>query len=178
MGKPGVNVVTIVAWAGVGKSTLVNHWLRRMASDRYRSAELFLVGPSTDRAAVGGLRSQMNFLMRLYLVWRSRSTARNGLGKGRKIGQTYRQSSYLIGSRRLEPLQNPPGSQEGRIREPALQALMRELAAFNTGLCVVTTRLPVADLADHERTSTLRLTSNNYQATPALSCCERWALRV
>ena len=34
---------------------------------------------------------------------------------------------------------------------------MRELAAFNTGLCVVTTRLPVADLADHERTSTLRL---------------------
>jgi hypothetical protein len=35
-----VNVVTIVAWAGVGKSTLVNHWLRRMATDRYRSAEL------------------------------------------------------------------------------------------------------------------------------------------
>jgi hypothetical protein len=25
-----VNVVTIVAWAGVGKSALVNHWLRRM----------------------------------------------------------------------------------------------------------------------------------------------------
>jgi serine/threonine protein kinase len=35
-----VNVVTIVAWAGVGKSALVNHWLRRMASDDYRSAEL------------------------------------------------------------------------------------------------------------------------------------------
>jgi hypothetical protein len=28
-----VNVVTIVAWAGVGKSTLVNHWLRQMAAD-------------------------------------------------------------------------------------------------------------------------------------------------
>jgi serine/threonine protein kinase len=35
-----VNVVTIVAWAGVGKSTLVNHWLRSMANDNYRSAEL------------------------------------------------------------------------------------------------------------------------------------------
>ena len=34
-----VNVVTIVAWAGVGKSTLANHWLRRMATDHYRSAE-------------------------------------------------------------------------------------------------------------------------------------------
>ena len=34
------NVVTIVAWAGVGKSTLVNRWLRGMAAENYRSAEL------------------------------------------------------------------------------------------------------------------------------------------
>jgi hypothetical protein len=56
----------------------------------------------------------------------------------------------------LEPLQNPPGPQEGRLREPSLQALLRELAAFNNGLCVITTRSPVADLADHERSSALR----------------------
>jgi len=56
----------------------------------------------------------------------------------------------------LEPLQNPPGPQEGRLREPSLQALLRQLAAFNTGLCVITTRMPVADVADHERTSGLR----------------------
>jgi tetratricopeptide (TPR) repeat protein len=56
----------------------------------------------------------------------------------------------------LEPLQNPPGSQEGRLREPSLQALLRELAAFNSGLCVITTRLAVLDLADYEPTSALR----------------------
>jgi hypothetical protein len=56
----------------------------------------------------------------------------------------------------LEPLQNPPGPQEGRVREPSLQALLRELAAFNTGLCVITTRLPVGDIADHDGTSVLR----------------------
>ena len=56
----------------------------------------------------------------------------------------------------LEPLQNPPGPQEGRVREPSIQALLRELAAFNTGLCVITTRLPVADLADHEGSSAPR----------------------
>ena len=55
----------------------------------------------------------------------------------------------------MEPLQNPPGPREGRLREPSLQALLRELAAFNMGLCVITTRTLVADLADHERTSTL-----------------------
>jgi hypothetical protein len=56
----------------------------------------------------------------------------------------------------LEPLQNPPGPQEGRLREPSLQALVRELAAFNKGLCLITTRTPVADIADHEGGSTLR----------------------
>ena len=49
-----------------------------------------------------------------------------------------------------------PGPQEGRVREPSIQALLRELAAFNTGLCVISTRLPVADIADHEGTSALR----------------------
>jgi predicted ATPase len=33
---------------------------------------------------------------------------------------------------------------------------LRELAAFNKGLCVITTRLPVADLSDHEGTSAPR----------------------
>lgn len=32
---------------------------------------------------------------------------------------------------------------------------LRELAAFNTGLCVISTRTPFADIADHERTSVL-----------------------
>ena len=56
----------------------------------------------------------------------------------------------------LEPLQNPPGPQEGRLREPSLQAMLRQLAAFNSGLCVITTRISVADMADHERTSSPR----------------------
>src|ERR1700716_2478094 len=53
-----------------------------------------------------------------------------------------------------EPL--PPRCRPKNALRPSLQALLRELAAFNTGLCVITTRLPVADLADHERTSALR----------------------
>src|SRR6202011_4952343 len=76
--------------------------------------------------------------------------------KGERLAKlvAYRRTLLVLDG--LEPLQNPPGQQEGRLREPSLQALMRELAAFNTGLCVVTTRTPVADIADHERTSALR----------------------
>jgi len=32
---PSINIVSCVAWAGVGKSTLVKHWLQRLAQDRY-----------------------------------------------------------------------------------------------------------------------------------------------
>ena len=49
----------------------------------------------------------------------------------------------------LELFQNPDGPQRGRLHEPCLQALLCELAAFNAGLCLVTTRLPVADIADN-----------------------------
>jgi hypothetical protein len=77
----------------------------------------------------------------------------------------------------LEPLQNPPGPQEGRLREHSLQALLRELASFNTGLCVITTRLPVADIAEHERASALRRDWNKYPAMPVRDCSERWALK-
>jgi serine/threonine protein kinase len=62
-----VNVVTIVAWAGVGKSTLVNHWLRRMAADHYRSAELIFGWSFYRQGTSGRLRPRMNFLMRVSL---------------------------------------------------------------------------------------------------------------
>ena len=48
-----INVVTIVAWAGVGKSTLVNHWLRRMDAKRYSSAQL-VIGWSLYRQCSSG----------------------------------------------------------------------------------------------------------------------------
>ena len=76
--------------------------------------------------------------------------------KGERLAKLVAHRRTLLILDGLEPLQNPPGQQEGRLREPSLQAVLRELAAFNTGLCVITTRLPVADIADHERTSALR----------------------
>ena len=118
---------------------------------------LFLVGPSTDRAAVGSTSSADEFLDAT-LTWFGDPDPRLGTAweKGERLAKLVAHRRTLLVLDGLEPLQNPPGPQEGRLREPSLQALMRELAAFNTGLCVITTRTPVADIADHERTSALR----------------------
>jgi tetratricopeptide (TPR) repeat protein len=152
-----VNVVTIVAWAGVGKSTLVNHWLRRMAAEHYRSAQLVFAWSFYRQGTSGGTSSADEFLDAA-LTWFGDTDPRVGTAweKGERLAKLVAQRRTLLVLDGLEPLQNPPGQQEGRVREPSLQALLRELAAFNTGLCVITTRLPVADLADHERTSALR----------------------
>ena len=57
-----VNVVTIVAWAGVGKSTLINHWLRGMAAEHYRSAELVYGWSFYRQGSSGGTSSADEFL--------------------------------------------------------------------------------------------------------------------
>jgi serine/threonine protein kinase len=152
-----VNVVTIVAWAGVGKSTLVNHWLRRMAAKHYRSAEL-VFGWSFYRQGSSGDTSSADEFLDAALTWFGDPDPRLGTAweKGERLAKLVAHRRTLLVLDGLEPLQNPPGPQEGRLREPSLQALLRELAAFNTGLCVITTRLPVADLADHAGTSALR----------------------
>jgi serine/threonine protein kinase/predicted ATPase len=149
-----VNVVTIVAWAGVGKSTLVNHWLRRMATEHYRSAEL-VFGWSFYRQGSSGDTSSADKFFDAALNWFGDPDPRLGTDweKGERLAKLVAHRRTLLLLDGLEPLQNPPGAQEGRLREPSLQALLRELAAFNTGLCVITTRTPVADIADHEHTS-------------------------
>jgi serine/threonine protein kinase len=152
-----VNVVTIVAWAGVGKSTLVNHWLRRMAVEHNRSAKL-VFGWSFYRQGSSGDTSSADEFVDAALTWFGDPDPRIGTAweKGERLAKLIADRRTLLILDGLEPLQNPPGPQEGRVREPCLQALLRELAAFNTGLCIITTRLPVADIADHERTSAPR----------------------
>ena len=152
-----VDIVTIVAWAGVGKSTLVNHWLREMAARHYDCAEL-VYGWSFYRQGTSGGTSSADEFLDAALTWFGDPDPRIGTAweKGERLAKLISHRRTLLILDGLEPLQNPPGAQEGRLRDPSLQALLKELAAFNTGLCVITTRLPIADIADHERTSAPR----------------------
>jgi serine/threonine protein kinase len=151
-----INIVSIIAWAGVGKSTLVNHWLAGTAIEHYRSAEVVFGWSFYRQGSRGGTSSADEFLDAA-LTWFGDPDSRIGTAweKGERLANLIAHRRTLLILDGLEPLQNPPGTQEGRLREPSLQALLRELAAFNKGLCVITTRLPVADIADRDGTSVL-----------------------
>src|ERR1700760_3305243 len=128
-----------------------------MAAEHYRSAQL-VFGWSFYRQGTSGGTSSADEFLDSALIWFGDPDPRIGTAweKGERMAKLVAQRRTLLVLDGLEPLQNPPGPQEGRLREPSLQALLRQLAAFNMGLCVITTRLPIADIADHEHTSSLR----------------------
>jgi predicted ATPase len=128
-----------------------------MAAEQYRAAQLVFAWSFYRQGTSGGTSSADEFIDAA-LTWFGDPDPRLGTAweKGERLAKLISHRRTLLVLDGLEPLQNPPGPQEGRLREPSLQALLRELAAFNTGLCVVTTRTPVADIADREHTSALR----------------------
>src|SRR6516225_8676375 len=127
-----------------------------MAAEKYRSAQL-VFGWSFYRQGTSGGTSSADEFLDAALTWFGDPDPRLGTAweKGERLAKLVGHRRTLLVLDGLEPLQNPPGPQEGRLRDPSLQALLRELAAFNMGLCVITTRLPIADLSDHEGSSAL-----------------------
>jgi hypothetical protein len=128
-----------------------------LAAEQYRSAQL-VFGWSFYRQGTSGGTSSADEFLDAALHWFGDPDPRIGSAweKGERLAKLVGHRRTLLVLDGLEPLQNPPGAQEGRLRDPSLQALLRELAAFNMGLCVITTRMPVVDLSDHEGSSALR----------------------
>src|SRR6266403_1448540 len=104
-----INLVTIVAWGGLGKSTLINHWLRRMAADHYRSAEL-VFSWSFYRQGTSGETSSADEFLDAALAWFGDPDPRLGTAweKGERLAKLVAHRRTLLVLDGLEPLQNPP----------------------------------------------------------------------
>ena len=91
---------------------------------------------------------------------RRRPGSRAGIGtaweKGERLAKLISQRRTLLVLDGLEPLQNPPGPQEGRVRDLPSGRFCASLPRSTEDLCVITTRLPIADVANHENTSAPR----------------------
>jgi tetratricopeptide (TPR) repeat protein len=153
--NPATNIVTFVAWGGVGKTALVNHWVRRLAARNYDGAarvyawSFYSQGTSETQAATA------EYFINDALGWFGDPDPAAGSpwDKGERLAHLIRAQRTLLVLDGLEPLQQPPnelGLIEGRLKEQSMQALLRELAAGQPGLCVISTRVPVAGLEDYE----------------------------
>lgn len=150
----GTVIVEFVAPGGVGKTSLVKQWLQEMRRDGWRGAQrvygwsFFSQGSSDDRQA-----SEDLFISEA-LQWFGVKVdaALAPADKGRWLAQAVAASRTLLVLDGLEPLQYPPGPMGGRLRAPGVEALLDYLASGGApGLCMVTTRERVEDLAEYER---------------------------
>ncbi|TKJ39738.1 hypothetical protein CEE37_10700 [candidate division LCP-89 bacterium B3_LCP] len=142
------NVISLVAFGGVGKSALVNVWLNNMAQDHYRGAQrvygysFYSQGTSEDKQA------SADPFIAAALEWFGDPDPTEGSPwqKGERLANLVREGRTLLILDGLEPIQYPPGEMGGQLRDPGMQSLLRGLSSHNPGLCVVTTRLEVEDL--------------------------------
>lgn len=149
----GTNVVSLVAWGGVGKSTLANKWLERMAGDNYRGARRIYAW-SFYSQGTGERITSADLFINDALKWFGDTdpTAGSPWDKGERLARLVQSEKTLLVLDGLEPLQSPHAHERGKIKDPALMTLLTELACDNLGLCLITTREQVSDITEFETT--------------------------
>ncbi len=147
----GTNLVSLVAMGGAGKSAVATHWLGRMARNRYRSAKK-VFGWSFYSQGTSDTAASADAFMEKALDWFGYTGDRSISGdqKGLILAGLVQKTRTLLILDGMEPIQYPPGFQEGRIKDPGLRELVQTLAVKNPGLCLITTRVEVADVADYQ----------------------------
>ena len=148
--SPQKNIVTLVAWGGVGKTALVNTWLINMRQDNFRGAERVFGWSFYSQGASESKQASADVFIAAALKWFGdpEPDAGSPWEKGERLAEYVRKQKTLLILDGLEPLQHPFREQEGKIKDPGLQSLVRELANYNPGLCIISTRLQVDDLMD------------------------------
>ena len=155
-GSPKQNIVTIVAWGGVGKTSLVAHWTAlKLARSGHGSIERYfdwsfyhqgtrregnISGASNVASADIFIKEALEFFGDRDLAMSNADAWQKGERLARLVGQ-YRTLLILDG---LEALQD---AKTGDLRDEALCVLLRGLAANNRGLCIITTRQHLSELA-------------------------------
>jgi tetratricopeptide (TPR) repeat protein len=146
---PTTHVLTIVAFGGVGKTSLVAHWAAGLAQRDFDGASYFDWSFYSQGTREQGGASADQFINRALEFFGDPELAAGAASpwdKGARLAQLVAERRALLVLDGLEPLQYPPGPLAGELRDPAIAALLKGLAQRNPGLCVVTTRERVSDL--------------------------------
>lgn len=148
---PAKHLLTIVAFGGVGKTSLVIEWMARQAAAAWPGFErVFDWSFYSQGTREQGAASADVFVAKALEFFgdaQMAASATSPWDKGARLAQLVAQRPTLLVLDGLEPLQHPPGPLAGTLKDPALETLLKGLAQQNPGLCLVTTRERVTDLA-------------------------------
>ena len=150
--KKRPRVLGFVALGGEGKTSLVAKWLAGLAGKDWPGCESafawsFYSQGSPEQVAVSSdlfLAEALKFFGDPEMA----GSAQGAYEKGQRLAELVGGQRSLLILDGVEPLQYPPSSPTGsRLKDQGLEALLKGLAASSNGLCIVTTRYSIPDLA-------------------------------
>ncbi|MEM7042238.1 MAG: TIR domain-containing protein [Pseudomonadota bacterium] len=144
------NVVSLRAWGGVGKSTLVRKWCEYLAADNFRGANRVFAWSFYSQGTNQRVTSADAFIDEALRFFGERKAVPGSpWARGERLAALVGKEKALLILDGMEPLQD----EHQGIKDPALARLVECLAAENAGLCVITTREPVKELLDFDETT-------------------------
>jgi hypothetical protein len=145
------SILSLIAEGGAGKSALVNEWLARMQADGYRGAEAVLGWSFYSQGSKERATSAEEFLNWAIDKLGIKLETTSATAKGEAIAEALAKRRVLLVLDGVEPLQHGLDKQQGELKDQGLRALLRRFAAMPPaaarGLVVLTSRLPVKDIA-------------------------------
>lgn len=145
-----LNVYTLVAWGGAGKTSLAFHWVQtRFAATGWPGVECYFDWSFYSQGTGESRQTSADLFIAKALEFFGDPDPTKGSDheRGERLAGLIRRHRTLLILDGIEPLQYPPNDpQAGRLKDQALDALLRELAADNPGLVVITTREHLTDV--------------------------------
>lgn len=167
---PKTHVFSVVAFGGTGKTSLIFEWMNRKAVTDFLGIErIFDWSFYSMGTREQGDASSDSFVKAALIFFGDKEMAESAASawdKGARLAALVSERSTLLILDGLEPLQYPPGQQTGQLKDPAVKTLLKGLARNNPGLCVVTTRESITDLAPFHDTTAKELPLDRL-STPA-----------
>ena len=141
-------VVSVIAWGGAGKSSLINRWLNNMSAADFKGAmrvfahSFYSQGTSEQRQV-----SVDHFIRDALRFFNYKGEVPDSaFEKGELLVKLFCQQRTLLILDGLEPMQYPPGVLNGKLKDASLEVLIKQLAYNLDGLCVITSRVRVLEL--------------------------------
>ncbi len=166
-GSQTINLLSIIAWGGVGKTALLAYWVRDRFIKKswldehgqpdpmaYFDWTFYDQGTRSDDATHAGAASVGSFWENAlhHFGDAAPQNPQNRASRLAKLIQAQRSLLILDG---LEPLQYPfHHPQAGLLTDPELRELLGLLAQRNPGLCLVSSRQPLSDFLSGNETPT------------------------
>ena len=168
-GNKKSTIVEFVASGGAGKTKLLRHWLDRSIADKAMGINALIAWSFYSQGASENKQiSSSDFFTHAFAKLNSpRTDFSSEEDRGEHLAALLSQHRCLLILDGLEPLQHATSANRGELKDRALRQMLKTLALDNQGLCVITTRIAVHELSDHQR-QVVHHNLDNLQAADAI----------